>query len=56
MDKPKIGVYVCACGINIASKVDVDEVTEFAAELPNVAVARMSRVKMSSKMTSVKES
>ena len=42
MDKPKIGVYICACGINIASKVDVDELTEFAAELPNVAVSRMS--------------
>jgi heterodisulfide reductase subunit A len=43
MSEPKIGVYVCACGINIASKVDVDEVTSFAAELPNVAVARMSK-------------
>jgi heterodisulfide reductase subunit A len=42
MSKPKIGVYVCACGINIASKVDVDEVTEFAAGLPNVAVSRLS--------------
>jgi heterodisulfide reductase subunit A len=42
MNKPKIGVYICACGINIASKVDVDELTEFAAELPNVAVSRMS--------------
>ena len=43
MSKPKIGVYVCSCGINIASKVDVDEVTSFAAGLPNVAVARMSK-------------
>jgi heterodisulfide reductase subunit A len=42
MNKPKIGVYICACGINIASKVDVDELTEFAAKLPNVAVSRMS--------------
>jgi heterodisulfide reductase subunit A len=42
MNKPKIGVYVCACGINIASKVDVDAVTEFAAGLPNVAVSRAS--------------
>jgi heterodisulfide reductase subunit A len=42
MDQPKIGVYVCACGVNIASKVNVEEVTEFAAELPNVAVSRMS--------------
>jgi heterodisulfide reductase subunit A len=43
MSKPRIGVYVCACGINIASKVDVDEVTEFAAGLPNVIVSRSSK-------------
>ena len=43
MNKPKIGVYVCACGVNIASTVDVDEVAHFAAKLPNVAVARTSR-------------
>jgi heterodisulfide reductase subunit A len=43
MSKPRIGVYVCACGINIASKVDVDEVTEFAAGLPNVVVSRLSK-------------
>lgn len=42
MSQPKIGVYVCACGINIGSKVDVEEVTEFAARLPNVTVARAS--------------
>jgi heterodisulfide reductase subunit A len=37
---PKIGVYVCHCGLNIAGKVDVDEVVAFAATLANVAVAR----------------
>lgn len=42
MSEPKIGVYVCACGINIGSKVDVDEVTNFATGLPNVTVARSS--------------
>jgi len=42
MSEPKIGVYVCACGINIASKVDVDAVADFAAKLPNVAVSRTS--------------
>ncbi len=42
MDKAKIGVYICACGINIASKVDIDEVTNFAATLPHVAVSRQS--------------
>ena len=30
-NKPKIGVYVCHCGINIAKTVDVDAVAEFAS-------------------------
>jgi len=38
--KPKVGVYVCHCGINIAGTVDVEAVTEFARQLPNVVVAR----------------
>jgi heterodisulfide reductase subunit A len=38
--EPKIGVYVCHCGTNIAGTVDVAAVTEFAATLPNVAIAR----------------
>ena len=37
---PKIGVYVCHCGINIAGKVDVGEVAEFAKGLPYVAISR----------------
>jgi heterodisulfide reductase subunit A len=36
----KIGVYICHCGTNIASKVDCKAVTEYARNLPNVAVAR----------------
>lgn len=39
-NKPKIGVYICHCGINIAKTVDVEAVTEFASHLPNVKVAR----------------
>jgi heterodisulfide reductase subunit A len=37
---PKIGVYVCHCGTNIGGKVNVDEVVEFARNLPFVAVAK----------------
>ncbi len=37
---PKVGVYVCHCGLNIAGKVDVADVVAFAATLPDVAVAR----------------
>ncbi|MEJ5186209.1 MAG: disulfide reductase, partial [Candidatus Geothermincolales bacterium] len=38
--KPKIGVYVCHCGTNIAGTVNVEEVRDFAASLPDVVVAR----------------
>jgi heterodisulfide reductase subunit A-like polyferredoxin len=37
---PRIGVYICHCGINIAATVDVTAVAEFAACLPGVVVAR----------------
>ncbi len=40
MAEEKIGVYICHCGTNIAGKVDVEEVTRWAAEQPNVVVAR----------------
>jgi heterodisulfide reductase subunit A len=42
-EKPRIGVYVCECGINIGAVVDVSEVVRFAQALPNVVVARPHR-------------
>jgi len=38
--QPRIGVYICHCGVNIAATVDVEQVAEFAATLPGVVVAR----------------
>ena len=38
--EPKIGVYICHCGSNIAGTVDVEQLTEFAKSLPSVTVAR----------------
>jgi len=35
--EPRIGVFVCHCGINIGSVVNVPEVVEYAKTLPNVA-------------------
>lgn len=35
-----VGVYVCHCGTNIAATVDVEAVSEFAAGLEGVVVAR----------------
>jgi heterodisulfide reductase subunit A len=42
MEQPKIGVYVCDCGINISATVDVPEVVAFASRLPGVTVARQN--------------
>ncbi len=36
----RIGVYICHCGANIAGTVDVAKVTEYAATLPSVVIAR----------------
>ena len=35
-EEPRIGVFVCSCGINISSVVDVKELVEFSKTLPNV--------------------
>ena len=36
----KIGVFVCHCGINIASMVDVKKLVEYAKKLDGVAVSK----------------
>jgi len=40
MDEPKVGVYICECGVNIAATVNVSELVRFTQGLPNVVVAR----------------
>ncbi len=42
-EKPRIGVYVCHCGLNIAGSVDCAEVAKYAATLPNVVLAQDNR-------------
>jgi heterodisulfide reductase subunit A len=37
---PRVGVYICDCGSNIAGTVDVKAVVESASALPGVVVAR----------------
>jgi heterodisulfide reductase subunit A2 len=37
---PRIGFYVCHCGHNIASLVDVEEVQKYVATLPGVVISR----------------
>jgi heterodisulfide reductase subunit A len=38
-EKPRIGVFVCHCGINIGGVVDVASVRDYASSLPNVVFA-----------------
>jgi len=38
-EEPRIGVFVCNCGVNISSVVDVAAVEEYAGTLPNVVYA-----------------
>ena len=38
--EPRIGVYICHCGSNIAGTVDAEEVARFAQDLEGVVVAR----------------
>ena len=38
-EEPRIGVFICHCGINIGGIVDVPEVVEYAKTLPNVVYA-----------------
>ncbi len=35
-EEPRVGVFVCSCGINIAGTIDVKELVEYAKGLPNV--------------------
>jgi heterodisulfide reductase subunit A len=37
--EPRIGVFICQCGVNIGGVVKVPEVTKYAKTLPNVAYA-----------------
>jgi len=39
-EQPRVGVFVCHCGLNIASTVDVKKVVEYAKTLPDVADAK----------------
>ena len=38
--RPRIGFYICHCGSNIASMIDVAEVQQYIAALPGVKVSR----------------
>ena len=39
-EQPKVGVYLCHCGTNIAGVIDIKKLLAYVETLPNVAVAR----------------
>ena len=39
MINKRIGVFICHCGINIASNVDIEELKKYSADLDNVVVS-----------------
>ncbi len=39
-DRPRIGIYICHCGVNIADHVDIESLVEFSSGLENVEVVR----------------
>ncbi len=39
-DSPRVGVYICHCGTNIAGMVDVERVSDIASRMKNVVVSR----------------
>lgn len=43
LDEPRIGVFVCDCGLNIAGSLDTEAVRQFATGLPHVVTAVRNR-------------
>jgi heterodisulfide reductase subunit A len=43
VEEPRIGVFICHCGLNIAGVLDIKELVEFAKTLPNVVYVKDNR-------------
>jgi len=42
-EEPRIGVFICHCGLNIAGVLDIKELVEYAKSLPNVVYVKDNR-------------
>jgi heterodisulfide reductase subunit A len=42
-EEPRIGVFICHCGLNIAGVIDIGELVEYARTLPNVVYVKDNR-------------
>ena len=38
--EPRVGVFICHCGLNIAGTLDIQELVNFSEELPNVVYVK----------------
>lgn len=42
-EEPRIGVFICHCGLNIAGVIDISALVEYAKTLPNVVYVKENR-------------
>ena len=43
LEKPRVGVFICHCGSNIAGTLDIDALDEYAQSLPDVVFVKQNR-------------
>lgn len=43
IEEPRIGVFICHCGLNIAGVLDIKELVEYSRSLPNVVYVKENR-------------
>jgi heterodisulfide reductase subunit A len=43
LEKPRIGVFICHCGLNIAGVLDIDKLMDFSKNLPDVVYVKENR-------------
>jgi heterodisulfide reductase subunit A2 len=43
VETPRVGVFVCHCGLNIAGTVDIKQVVEYAKTIPDVVIVKENR-------------
>ncbi len=43
LEKPRIGVFICHCGLNIAGVLDISQLVEYSKKLPDVVYVKENR-------------
>ena len=43
LEKPRIGVFICHCGLNIAGVLDISQLVEYSKTLPDVVYVKENR-------------